>query len=63
VGSIPVESEGFLKAIKSEARHPSEGNYTRRPQVVRFYGMLKTPLKYERDTSKAKLIIFFAVST
>jgi hypothetical protein len=40
-GSKPSEGGGFLKAIKNRST-PSD-KYSRRPHVVRFYGVLNIP--------------------
>jgi hypothetical protein len=39
-----------------------EGKYSRQPHVVRFYGMLKNPVEYERGTSWAKFSRYFVTS-
>jgi hypothetical protein len=41
MGPIPAEGDGFLRAIKVQWRLIHQLN------VLRFFGMLKTPSKYE----------------
>jgi hypothetical protein len=42
-GSNPTESNRLLRAIKIHSMTSLEGKQSCRPQVVRFYGMLKIP--------------------
>jgi hypothetical protein len=38
------------------------GELSRRPLVVRLYGILKIPAEYDRDTSSAKLTAVYRQS-
>jgi hypothetical protein len=58
-GSNTAEVDGFLIAITSVARLPSERKQSRRHHAIRFYGMLKNPTQNERAVSSAK---FTAIS-
>jgi hypothetical protein len=55
--TIGPKTRGFKPSRgkqKSVARLPSEAKQSRRPNVVRFYGLLKVPEEYYRDTTPAK---------
>jgi hypothetical protein len=49
-GSNPANWDVVLRAIKSTACLPLERKYSSQPHAVIFYGMLKNPLEFERDT-------------
>jgi hypothetical protein len=51
VGSNLAKDNGFLKAIKICSMTSFKGQVKPSTHVVRFYGMLKTPAEYDRDTS------------
>jgi hypothetical protein len=51
----PIKSDGFLMAIKIRSSTSLVGEVSRRPNVIRCYGMLKIPAEYDRDTSLPKL--------
>jgi hypothetical protein len=54
------QGDAFLRSIKIRSSLPSEGKWSSRPHLVRFYCMLNNPAEYERDISSAKSIISFA---
>jgi hypothetical protein len=47
--------EWFLIAIKIRSATSFGGRESRQAGVVRFYGVLKIPVEYDRDTLLAKL--------
>jgi hypothetical protein len=53
-GANPAEDGGFLRAIKIRNMTSFGGGGGSWPHIVRFYGMLKIPAEYDRDTSLAK---------
>jgi hypothetical protein len=55
VGLNRADDDGFLRAVKIQSTTFSKGKQSLRPHVVRFYGMLKVPAEYDRDTSPAIL--------
>jgi hypothetical protein len=58
-GFKPGRGRWILRAINIPSISFFEGKYSHRPHVVRFYGMLKNPAEYDRDSSSAK---FSAIS-
>jgi hypothetical protein len=49
-GFKPGQGGRILRVIKGpQNAFLQRGKYSRWPHVVRFYGMLKNPLKYERN--------------
>jgi hypothetical protein len=49
MGSNPARGDEFLSLIKIRSTPSFEGEV--KPHVIRFYGMLRNPLKCERGTS------------
>jgi hypothetical protein len=53
-GSDTIEDDGFLKTIEIHSTTALGGGVKPSAHVVKFYGMLKIPAEYDRDTSSAK---------
>jgi hypothetical protein len=47
----PAEDDGFLRAIRIRSTTSFGGKVKPSPHDVRFHGMLKIPVEYERNTS------------
>jgi hypothetical protein len=59
-GANSAEEDGFLMAIKIRSTTSLGGEVNPSAHVVRFYGMLKKPAKYERDMYLSKFTVKFS---
>jgi hypothetical protein len=62
MGSNPAESDGFLTAIKICSATSFGREIQLSAHVVRFYGMLNDPLRYDRDTDRKNSAAYFSPS-